>query len=155
MPAHKSLIWAIGPIGICADDRHTIISEGRWSYHQVLGNLMVGRRRTRNSLRMARATEEDFRNFEKLLNEGQQLIDQYEDEDDPEKVIDKISALMGAALWSQGRILFGFEVALDNAFDETLDYLDFKPHIKQGIWLRNKLAWLIWLMQLFRIEPWK
>ena len=79
-------------------------------------------------LRMAKATPEDISELRDLLEK----LDEYQSEgidNDEDFILD----IMGdfEALHGWRRVVEGYQVLVDNACDPALDYLEFKPEIRE------------------------
>ena len=99
-------------------------------------------------MKIARATKEDFRLVVDFMNFVEEFMDygtcsDGDDEDSQEVSDERFVALLrekwgrrfGPALVDAAwrRVILGGQAAIENACDETLDHLDFKPEIKAAV----------------------
>lgn len=147
-------VIAIGSLA-WANPEFNYYMVGGYNYKQIWGRLYWRRPEKSMGMRMAKGSKQDLNRMRNLVNGIEVYVDAYYDgKMSAEEAIDRINRLNQLAQIAEGRVLFGYEVMLDNAFDKTLDYLDFKPEIKAGLWLHQKLRWLIKLMDWIGYRPW-
>ena len=84
-------------------------------------------------MKMAKASKEEWEACMRFANELEQEI-KY-----PEKTDQELAAWVRQAP-CLFRVVFGYQVLVDNCADPALDYLDFKPEIKAALQAADSAA---------------
>ena len=149
------ILWALGPIALSTDPGLELCSVGDCRYRRVIGNLMV-RQRPRafqGSIRIGRASIADIDAVEAVLDAVGELLEESE-LDNP--ALERLHGLYEAASpGAQGRVLLGLRVLLDSCVDPAIARLDYKPAIKKGIWLQQRLSLVTSALELVGVKPWQ
>ena len=81
-------------------------------------------------LRMGKAPKSELERIRRFFDELEEIN---HESDDIEKLGEFIYSWLQSPNFSIERVLMGYQVLIDNACDPSLDYLDFKPEIKDAI----------------------
>jgi hypothetical protein len=154
----SDIIWTIGPFAVNANPHcfrtwKDAKNGKRVAYKQLWQNILI--RFEPLGMRCSKPCPSDLENFYNLFNEAETLTEQWmDDKIDVFSYVDSLETLIDAVDFSQGRVLMGLEILLDNCTDPDRDYIEFSPEIRQGLWLRERVSWLVKLMLFCRLRPW-
>lgn len=129
-----------------ANSQRFFTAEG-YHWRSIAGGLHWRLSAASGGMKMARPSKRDISNIRRAINGSLDLIQTfYDGESETEQIISGLENLLNQADFSQNRVLYGLETLLEHT-DSSVTYLEFSSEINEGLWLRERLKPVVWLLK--------